>query len=319
MPKQLALSDLFHKGFDSGFRWNTMTLDMYDEKLKREVKKSRFLLHHPHSTHIAKVIARELNTTNKLAINKAVAELYELAADKVGECKNLEPDQFFILVKNSFPWLSKMSDAAFLAFTHKIFQARFLFLNLTLYPSEAPPPPMPLTAAVDRFYIEFKERYPTRHQDLLKIGDKINQETLEWIEGQVSWNKELRQKYWPPEITDYRSEGDGTDKLVINKKAMQRDALKSGIEIAERINESIRPMRHIPDEELFYWDTMRQDWPEWLHHRDPCPEVEDKDEDEETEEPRPAYEQIEVDTYDIIDTDDGDLPVAKKLKMMNME
>ncbi|KAI1442723.1 hypothetical protein F5Y02DRAFT_429498 [Annulohypoxylon stygium] len=261
---QVPLEKLFYTGFRSGLCWKTQTLEVYDEKLKREVLKNRNLLHNPHAMHIAKVITRDLETTKKLDINKAFAKLYELAADKVKECRHFEPEEFF---------------------TH----------------------------------IEFKECYPIHHEDLLEAGDKINHETLEWIEGRVGWNEEIREKYWPAEITDSRSQGDGTDKLIINKEAIRSRFLESGVEIVERINESIRPMKHIPDEELFCWDTMRQDWPEWLHYRDALPEVEDEDDDEEKEEPRPAYEQIEVDTYDIIDTDNGDLPVAKRLKTMHME
>ncbi|KAI0897229.1 hypothetical protein F4806DRAFT_507787 [Annulohypoxylon nitens] len=287
---QVPLEKLFYTGFRSGLRWKTQTLEVYDENLKREVLKNRNLLHNPHAMHIAKVITRDLETTKKLDINKAFAKLYELAADKVKECRHLEPEEFFTHVKNSFEWSSKMSDSAFFAFTQRAFHARFLFLNISLYPSEAPPVPMPLTAAIDRFYIEFKECYPIHHEDLLEAGDKINHETLEWIEGRVGWNEEIREKYWPAEITDSRSQGDGTDKLIINKEAIRSRFLESGVEIVERINESIRPMKHIPDEELFCWDTMRQDWPEWLHYRDTRPEVEDEDDDEEKEEPRPAYE-----------------------------
>ncbi|KAI0883865.1 uncharacterized protein GGS22DRAFT_195043 [Annulohypoxylon maeteangense] len=254
MPrKQLSLQQLFHRGFNSGLHWQTQAKDVYDERLRRELKKHRFLLHHPHSIHLAKVLARELNTTNRTIISLALSHVYEFAAEKIELCRDFEPEEFFARAKNSFAWSSKINDHAFWAFTYKAFHARAIFLNVTLRPGEEPPAGQPLAQALDRFLDEFLRYYPIHQTDVLQKGDKICQENLELAEDEVSLNKPVFDKYFPHHLTHHEGQGDGTDKLVLDMEEIQRPAREAGAAIGEHF-EAIA-LSKVPDEELFFYDT----------------------------------------------------------------
>ncbi|KAI1460123.1 hypothetical protein F4805DRAFT_455062 [Annulohypoxylon moriforme] len=251
--QQLSLQLLFYKGFNCGLRWQTQAKDVYDERLKREVKKHHFLLHHPHSIHLAKVLSRELKTTNKTVISLALSHIYDFAADKIGFCRELEPEEFFARAKNSFPWSSKINDQAFWAFTYKAFHARAIFLNIALDPNKEVPVGQPLSQALDRFYDEFLNVYPIHQTEVLEEGDKVCQENIELAEEVASMNKPLYDKYFPRHLTHHEGQGDGTDKLVLDIKEMQRSSWEAGAAIGERFDEIA--LSKVPDEELFFYDT----------------------------------------------------------------
>ncbi|KAI1204838.1 uncharacterized protein F4807DRAFT_471669 [Annulohypoxylon truncatum] len=350
MPrKQLSLQKLFHRGFHGGLRWQTQAKDVYDERLGREVKKHRFLLHHPHSIHLAKVLARELKTTNPTVVSLALSHVYEFAAEKVEFCAELEPQEFFARAKNSFPWSSKINDLAFWAFTYKAFHARAIFLNVILRPDEEPPVGQPLSQALDRFLDAFLLRYPIDQADVLEEGDKICQENIELAEEVVNVNKPLYNKYFPYHLTHHEGQGDGTDKLVLDTEEIRRDAWETGAAIADRFKEIA--LSKVPDEELFFYDTecrnshrdafldeivrersghsnsrdstegmgVVRKYDSFKEYREPAPE--EGEEEGEKDVALPEGQQGDEDNDDVMreaDMDD-ELPESKRLKKLKLE
>ncbi|KAI2472292.1 hypothetical protein F4781DRAFT_438515 [Annulohypoxylon bovei var. microspora] len=250
-PRQLSLQMLFYKGFNGGLRWETQNKDVYDERLGREVKKHHFLLNYPHSIRLAKVIERELKTTRLIVVSLALSHIYDFATEKIGLCKDLEPQEFFALAKNSFSWSSKISDQGFWAFTYKAFHARAIFLNTVLAPNRKPPPGQPLSQALDRFLEEFLLRYPIHQTRVLEKGDTTCQENIELAEDQVSMGKPVYDKYFPYQLTHHEAQGDGADKLVLDLKSTRGLQVKCApVEYLEELD-----LSKVPDKELFFYDT----------------------------------------------------------------
>ncbi|CAJ2505477.1 Uu.00g128710.m01.CDS01 [Anthostomella pinea] len=166
------LDKLLYLGFHGGFRWETQGFDQRDAETG--------------------VICRALapDTANKGRTSQALSQIYDWAAENVGMCGLLEPEDFLACAKDSFEWSAKFRDDAFWAFTYKLFHARELFVAPVYDPmGKTQPRGHPLLTAPDNFRQEFLTRYD------------IHSKTY--------------QKYFPRELTHADGEGDGDDKLFI--------------------------------------------------------------------------------------------------------
>ncbi|KAI2782158.1 hypothetical protein F4815DRAFT_498077 [Daldinia loculata] len=255
MPTKFVphLHTLVTKGSHGGLAWKTQPKDVLDEKMYIYEKKCRFLLHHPHSFHIAKVLYKGLRSKSPLLIDLALSHIYEFAAEKVELCSSLEPVDFFAYVKDSYDWSSRFTDKAFWAFTYKALHARQIFLNTVIDPDQEDPTVRPLARALDLFRDAFLKMYPIDPTMIHEEGDKICQENIELVEDMVYLNKEIYAKYFPYHLTHHDGQGDGTDKIILFKESKKKDS-----------NETAKPsmpeyqevdMSKIPDEELFFYDT----------------------------------------------------------------
>ncbi|KAI1804758.1 hypothetical protein F4811DRAFT_570701 [Daldinia bambusicola] len=214
--------------------------------------KCHFLLRHPHSFHIAKVLVKGLKSKSPMLISLALSHVYEFAAQKVELCAYLEPVEFFAHVKDSYAWSSRFTDNAFWAFTYKAFHARQIFLDTALDEGQKDPTTKPFALALDRFRETFLDVYPLNPALIQEKGDKICQENIELVEDILSTNKALHAKYFPVHLTHFEGRGDGTDKLIA-----VRDKSEDWDEPAEPTTSKYEgvDMSKIPDEELFFYDT----------------------------------------------------------------
>lgn len=248
------LHPLMHKGFKGGLHWDTRG---EDEPQKPDsgliIRQCRFLLHHPHSFHIANIITKGLGIKNRLPISMAFRYIYQFAADNIHHCYRMEPQEFFARAKNGFGWSEKISDAAFWAFTYKAFHARALFLHNVLRPEEDIPKAMPLAEALDEFRETFDKCYPVEHAQLAE-GSQAYQEDIEGVEDHVSLNKALNSKYFPDDLTHPNAEGDGTDKPVTRIRVLHEITANKPAEVTE---EEYIDYTKIPDEDLFILDNVR--------------------------------------------------------------
>ncbi|KAI0835510.1 hypothetical protein F5Y06DRAFT_306243 [Hypoxylon sp. FL0890] len=169
------LYKLFYKGFHGGLRWQTQARDAYDERIQCNTKRCRFLLHHPHSFHLAKVIVRGLKTARPILVSLALADIYNFAVEKV--------------------WIS-------------------IFINTVLRSSEEIPAGPPLVQALDNFRDAFSTTYPVNHLSVLGAYDSRCKENLELAEDEVAANKRVHERYFPYHLTNYNGQGDGTDKMI---------------------------------------------------------------------------------------------------------
>ncbi|KAI1408220.1 hypothetical protein F5Y13DRAFT_204938 [Hypoxylon sp. FL1857] len=238
--KYPLLHTLFHKGFHGGLRWETQARDVYDERMQRNTKKCRFLLHHPHSSHLVRAIVGGLKTARPVMVSLALADIYKFAAEKMSMCEELEPEDFFARAKNSFAWSASIRDQAFWAFTYKAFHARAIFINTMLRPTEDIPAGPPLVQALDNFRSKFLEMYPISHDEVLEERDSRCQENIERAEEEASINKR-------------NGQGDGTDKLVGDREKIRKAWKKVAGSFAPKGEEI--DLSKVPDEELFYYDT----------------------------------------------------------------
>ncbi|KAI1478182.1 hypothetical protein K445DRAFT_10596 [Daldinia sp. EC12] len=245
------LSGLLTKGFHGGLTWKTRPLEVYDEEKKVHLMKCRFLLRHPHSFHIAKVLYKGLKSKSPMLIGLALSHLYEFAAEKVELCGCLEPVEFFALVKDSYTWSSRFTDNAFWAFTYKALHARAIFIDTALDEGQKDPTTKPLARALDHFREAFLDMYPLNPTLIHEKGDKICQENIELVEDILATNKSLHAKYFPLYLTHHEGLGDGTDRLVAVKYEEDWDEPREPqVSKYEGVD-----MSQIPDEELFFYDT----------------------------------------------------------------
>ncbi|KAI1105973.1 hypothetical protein F4804DRAFT_349342 [Jackrogersella minutella] len=244
------LYQLIYEGFSGGFRWVTQPQDVYDEQSQGQVKKSHYLLHHPHSFHTAKVIIRGLKTTRPFIISLAFAHVYDLASENIDLCYELDPQDFFAKAKNSFNWSKTFNDQEFWAFTYKAFHARAIFLNTVLGPNEKKPIGHPFVQALDNFRRVFLEAYPIDQTEVLEEGDVVCQENIELAEDFVGLNKPIHDKYFPRHLTHQNGQGDGTDRLVPHMEYAERLAIMKFNSSEEELD-----LSKIPDEELFFYAT----------------------------------------------------------------
>ncbi|KAI0105067.1 hypothetical protein GGR51DRAFT_572107 [Nemania sp. FL0031] len=212
-PNIPTLSLLMFRGFHSGLRWETMGYKTYDADDNVLNHSHHYLLHHRHSTHIAKVLFRNLNTKSKRVIGDCLADIYNFAADNVHLCGRMEPQKFWAHAKNSWEWSSNFRDEAFYAFTYKLFHARALYLE-TVPRLLRPKDNHPLIDALDRFYDRFHDRYDPESVLTSTIGGPISQEATEAVEDEIFLVRHTRRAYFKYSLAT--SEGDGGDRLVIN-------------------------------------------------------------------------------------------------------
>ncbi|KAI0848463.1 hypothetical protein F5Y00DRAFT_262557 [Daldinia vernicosa] len=247
------LRHLMFLDFLGGLKWETQPQEEYDPQDNSIVKKYHFLLHHPHSFHISKSIVRHLGTKNPLIISLALADIYEFAAENVECCHSLEPEEFFARAKNSFDWSTAFNDKAWWAFTYKAFHARAIFLNTALHPDEKAPPGQPLARALDIFREAFLDCYPLDPAIIHKKGEKICQENIEYVEDELSFNKEIHERYFPHHLTHHDGKGDGTDKIVYCQKVSKASWYKPYN--TNGMTEDDLDMSKVPDDELFFYDV----------------------------------------------------------------
>ncbi|KAI1737376.1 hypothetical protein F4680DRAFT_212003 [Xylaria scruposa] len=197
------LSKLMPQGFGSGLRWETQGYKTQDTK-GQEVHIHRFLLHHPHSTHLAETFYRSLGTRSKSVIGECLSEIYYFAADNAYLCKHMEPEEFWARAKNSREWSANFDGDAFWAFTYKLFHARALYLHTidrAYYPKG-----QPLINALDHFQDTFYKFYAPKY---IFSPTKTNAFT----QDQMSENRRVCESYF--RYTWHGSEGDGTDHKIM--------------------------------------------------------------------------------------------------------
>ncbi|KAI0201586.1 hypothetical protein F4808DRAFT_469281 [Astrocystis sublimbata] len=181
-PRTPKLAELMFQGFHSGLRWQTKGHATYDGNEGCIVHTHRFLLHHAHSTHLAKMIFKHLGTKKRGIVADCLADIYNYAVDHARLCDMMQPRNFWASAKNSWDWSANINDDAFCAFTYKLLHARNLYLATV--PEGARPPRNALVKALDDFMLGFNICFPR--------------------------NQELKDAYMP--YTEVDSEGDGTDK-----------------------------------------------------------------------------------------------------------
>ncbi|XXH03115.1 hypothetical protein Hte_009508 [Hypoxylon texense] len=243
--KIIPLHHLFYKGFKGGLQWETRGDVQTDGKTNY-----RFLLQHPHAFHLSKVLTKGLRSTQPLIVSLALSDIYEYATDNVDLCSSLEPIDFFGQAKDSFKWSKSMTKEALWAFTYKAFHARQLFLMTVLRPGEEPQENVqPLVKALDAFRDAFLEFYPVDHATVDGGSHSTLQEDIERVNDEVHLNEEIRNKYFPRNLTHHTAEGDGTDKLITKFKRVGKYVPQPQQEPVEL------DLSGVPDEELFYYTT----------------------------------------------------------------
>jgi hypothetical protein len=149
MTKRIpSLRELIWRGFRSGLRWETKGKTV--RKAGKFLHTYRFLLHFPGAFKVARVIVVNLGSTNKIFINRVMADLYHFAVDNVTLCSDLSPLDFFSVVKDTQGWTANINNALFWRFTYRLLHSRALFLDTYVATAEAPPS-TELTRALDRF------------------------------------------------------------------------------------------------------------------------------------------------------------------------
>ncbi|KAI1080531.1 hypothetical protein F5B20DRAFT_102621 [Whalleya microplaca] len=211
-PRPPPLAKLIYQGFHSGFQWETQGTKELDQEAHVVKHHYRSLLHHQHSSHIARVIFKGLETDRKDVTSEALAKLYDHAAENVDLCGRMSPEEFFACAKDSWAWSSNFTNEAFWAFTYKAFHARAIFLATTEVQDGKEPHYRPLTHAIDRFRENFFDCW---REDYPNLGKNPNQEDLEQVRELNSYVAETVAKYFPFNLTDEDGEGDGTDKVLV--------------------------------------------------------------------------------------------------------
>ncbi|KAI0394261.1 hypothetical protein F5Y17DRAFT_476040 [Xylariaceae sp. FL0594] len=100
------LKDLKWRGFRSGLRFETKGTTVV--QMGHYEHTHRFLLHFPGCFQVARALVTDLGSTNKIFINRVLADFFYYAAKHVHLCENLSPVEFFTLVKDSQEWAAKM-------------------------------------------------------------------------------------------------------------------------------------------------------------------------------------------------------------------
>ncbi|KAI5918070.1 hypothetical protein F4810DRAFT_726342 [Camillea tinctor] len=219
--KIVLLPNLMYTGYHGGLRWQTFgSLEWENNEIGYH--KYAFLLHHNHAFHISKCIIKGLGTTNKTKISQAFADIYNLATDNVGLCKDIPPRDFFSRAKDSWEWSAKISDEAFWAFTYKAFHARAIFCKHdTLKAVEKCKEGseekevsigQPLTRALDEFRAAFDSMYIENYIPEPKRNP--HPEEIDEENGKISMFKATREAYFPYDLTNADGEGDGFDKQI---------------------------------------------------------------------------------------------------------
>ncbi|KAI8959747.1 hypothetical protein F5Y11DRAFT_367872 [Daldinia sp. FL1419] len=247
------LSSLVTKGLQGGLSWETQPRTVYDEEKQLYLREQRYLLHHPHSYHIAKGLFKGLKSSSPMLTSLALSHIYEFATDNVDLCSSFEPMEFFAYAKDSYVWSSRFTDQAFWAFTYKAFHARHIFLNAVLDHGKKEPKESPLARALDEFRVAFSEMYPTDPALVHGKSDKICQVNIDQAADTVSLSSELHAKYFPRHLTHYEEDGDGTDKILRTKEKIKADedlAAVSHMSTYDGVE-----MSQILDEELFFYNT----------------------------------------------------------------
>ncbi|KAI1112236.1 hypothetical protein F5Y14DRAFT_422552 [Nemania sp. NC0429] len=203
------LSRLMFKGYYGGLRWETKGHNTFNIE-GDIVHRHHFLLHHPHSTHLAKIMFRNIGTHQRRVISDCLSDIYNFAADNVHLCGRLEPQEFWAHAKNSWEWSAGFRDDAFWAFTYKLFHARALYLDTV--PKADYPESHPLVAALDNFYNSFYELYDPDTIAAEASSTNLSSEAIEDVEDEIFLAKQTISKYF--EYSQVDSEGDGTDHIV---------------------------------------------------------------------------------------------------------
>ncbi|KAI0503069.1 hypothetical protein F5B22DRAFT_662628 [Xylaria bambusicola] len=226
-PTVPPLSALMVKDWLGGLRWETKGYKGYDDKDNR-VHQHRNLLHHRHSTHIAKTLVRNLATKSRPIISRCLADIYNNASERVHLCDRMEPEQFWAYEKNSWEWSQSFNDEAFWAFTHKLFLARALYLDTV--PEGHRSRRYPLPEALDLFRDRFYARYGPGVISGSIFGTHPSQGELDKVQKKIFAAQKTRDTYFQYSQVD--SEGDGSDRL------------KSTVVQDDRID---------PNREKYYW------------------------------------------------------------------
>ncbi|KAI3333855.1 hypothetical protein F4824DRAFT_469906 [Ustulina deusta] len=203
------LNDIMLKGYHSGLRWETKGYNRYDSD-GEIVHVHRFLLHHPHSTHLAKTLFRKLETRTRGVIAECLSDIYNLASDHVHLCEHMEPQAFWAHAKNSWEWSANFKDDAFWAFTYKLFHARALYLDTVrdIYR----PKGHPLVNALDRFRNCFYNRYGPEAASTPTLGQYHSPEAPGNAEEKIVIARKICHAYFQYAQVD--SEGDETDRAI---------------------------------------------------------------------------------------------------------
>ncbi|KAL7620941.1 hypothetical protein AAE478_008252 [Parahypoxylon ruwenzoriense] len=244
---------LMFQGSHGGFKWVTKGRSEYDESTQTFVKQYRFLLHHPHSFHLSKVITRGLKTKDRLVISLALSDIYKFASQNIDLCRSMEPQDFFAAAKNSYEWSSGITDKAFWALTYRAFHARALFLETVLTPYGEKPMEHPLVRALDLFREAFEDYYPIRAAEIADKLEKVCQENIERVQDELFLNKSLHAKYFPYELTHEDGEGDGEDKIIRIKHPKDENSHKEFN--FNYLDKEELDLSKVPDHELFFYDT----------------------------------------------------------------
>ncbi|KAI4870282.1 hypothetical protein F4820DRAFT_443401 [Hypoxylon rubiginosum] len=236
---------LFFKGFQSGMQWETQ-----GDLATHGKRNYRFLLHHPHSFRISKVIVKGLKTKRPIIVSLALSDIYQYATENVDLCYCLEPVEFFGHAKDRFAWSRPLTNEAFWAFTYKALHARALFLWTVLRPDEEPQKEVqPLVEALDAFREAFFDYYPIDHATVDGGSFSTKQEDIEDVNDEVSLNEDIRRKYFPHDLTHHTAEGDGNDKLITKFKQIRKNVPRP------QQDPDDFDLSKVPDEELFFYDT----------------------------------------------------------------
>ncbi|KAI0553146.1 hypothetical protein F4679DRAFT_532100 [Xylaria curta] len=201
-PRTPQLSKLMPQGFRSGLRWETEGYKTQNAK-GQEVHIHRFLLHHPHSTHLAETFYRSLRSRSKTVICECLAGIFNFAADNVHQCRYMEPKEFWAYTKNSREWSASFNDDAFWAFTYKLFHARALYLHTVdraYYPQG-----QPLIDALDHFRDTFYKLYAPKYLFSPIFANAFTQD-------EMAQNRRVCESYF--RYAWHGSEGDGTDHIT---------------------------------------------------------------------------------------------------------
>ncbi|KAJ8131539.1 hypothetical protein O1611_g2091 [Lasiodiplodia mahajangana] len=214
------LSLIMFKGFYSGLRWETKGYKTYDADNDVLAHNHHYLLHHRSSTHIAKVLFRNLHTKSRRIIGDCLSDIYNFAADNVHLCGRMEPKTFWAHAKNSWEWSADFRDDDFWAFTYRLFHARALYLDTV--PRVHHPEGHPLIDALDRFRDRFYDHYDPESVFTPILRGPLSQEAIEDVEDEMFLARHTRHVYF--QYSQASSEGDGNDRLVTTIIQDRQDA-----------------------------------------------------------------------------------------------
>ncbi|RYC62337.1 hypothetical protein CHU98_g3866 [Xylaria longipes] len=208
-PRTPRLSELMFQGYHGGLRWETKGHKTHDPD-GYLVHIHHNLLHHPHCTHLAKALFRNLGSRTKGVIGDCLSDIYDFAANNVHLCEHMEPKEFWAHAKNSWEWSANFNDEAFWAFTYKLFHARALYLH-TVHRAYHPKG-HPLIDALDRFRDAFNSLYALESNLGPTSANNISQESIKDVEDEMFLSRQICEAYFQYAGED--SEGDGTDRIV---------------------------------------------------------------------------------------------------------